>query len=140
MDRSAEGVNLNEILIGFQTGTRLAACLDIQALRHGNDLIEIHRADSKLIILDGLQHGSDLLRLSVQRQHICYMVWHTVFLLFHFHLKALYFLHRLFFRQLRCRKLAENIFFRDQGEGRPVIPMHLKLAHIVHMGHRASRS
>lgn len=102
--------------------------------------VKKYQEEIDIELLDGLQHGSDLIRLSVQRQHICYMVWHTVFLLFHFHLKALYFLHRLFFRQLRCRKLAENIFFRDQGEGLPIIPTHLKLTHIVHMGHRASRS
>ena len=41
-DASAEGVDLDKILIGFQAGTRLAACLDVQALRHGYDLIKIY--------------------------------------------------------------------------------------------------
>ena len=61
-----EGIRLNKIPICLQPSVRLAACFDSKAFRHGDDFVEIHRADPGLIGLDRLQHFTDFYGIALQ--------------------------------------------------------------------------
>ena len=73
---AVEGVDLNKFLVGFQATGGLTAFLDIQLRRHGNQLVEIDGAKAVFVILDGLKQGFDTVRVALDLDDICHMVWH----------------------------------------------------------------
>ena len=76
VDRSAERIHIDEVLISRKSRLCATACFQVKTRRHRNDFIEIHRVKTVFIVLDVLKHLADFCFVALKREDIDHMIRH----------------------------------------------------------------
>ena len=73
----AQLVDLQEGVVELNAIRGAAAGLDVQLLRHGEDLVEVDGAVTVFLVFDDLQHPADGFRVASEADTVGYMIWHN---------------------------------------------------------------